>query len=77
MEVINQFSTLHTNNLRLLNSTNTALIPKKDGVEDVADFILISLIRAISKLISKMMASRLVPHMNDLVSVPKVFLSRK
>jgi hypothetical protein len=51
MAVINQFSNLHSSNLHWLNSANIALIPKKDGAEDVTDFRPISLIHAISKLI--------------------------
>jgi hypothetical protein len=67
MVVINQFSSLHTTNLYWLNSTNIALIPKKRA-EEVGDFCPISLIDAIVKLIFKMMASRLAPHMDKLVS---------
>jgi mannosylglycoprotein endo-beta-mannosidase len=68
MAVINQFSNLQTSNLHWLNSTNIVLIPKKEGAEEVTDFHPISLIHAIAKLISKMMATRLAPHMNKLVS---------
>jgi mannosylglycoprotein endo-beta-mannosidase len=59
---------LHTSNLHWLNSANIALIPKKEGAEEVTDFRPISLIHAIAKLTSKMMATRLAPHMNKLVS---------
>jgi hypothetical protein len=38
MAVIGKFSNLHTNNLHWLNSANIALIPKKDGAEEVANF---------------------------------------
>jgi hypothetical protein len=68
MAVINKFSNLQTSNLHWLNSANIALIPKKEGAEEVADFCPISLIHTIVKLISKMMAFRLAPHMNKLVS---------
>jgi exonuclease III len=68
MAVINQFSSLHYNNLHWLNSANIALLPKKEGAEEVSDFRPISLIHAIAKLIAKMMAARLAPHMNKLVS---------
>ena len=64
MAVIHQFSSLHCSNLHWLNSANIALLPKKDGAEGVADYRPISLIHAIAKLISKMMAARLAPHMN-------------
>ena len=68
MAVVNQFGALHTNNFHWLNSTNIALIPKKEGAEEVTDFRPISLIHAIAKLISKMMAMRLAPYMTKLVS---------
>jgi hypothetical protein len=68
LAVINDFSNLRTNNLHWLNSANIVLIPKKEGAEDITDFRPISLIHAIAKIIAKMMATRLAPHMNDLVS---------
>jgi hypothetical protein len=55
-------------NLHWLNSANISLISKKEGAEEVTDFCPISLIHAIAKLISKMMAAHLAPHMNKLVS---------
>jgi len=66
--IANQFSSLQSSNLHCLSSANIALVPKKYGAEEVSDFRPISLIDAISKLISKMIASRLAPHMNNLVS---------
>ena len=68
MRVINNFSTLHISNLHWLNSANIALIPKKEGAEDISEFRPISLIHAVAKIIAKMMATRLAPHMSDLVS---------
>ena len=68
MRAINNFSTLHISNLHWLNSANIALIPKKDGTEDISDFTPISLIHAVAKIIAKMMATRLAPHMSALVS---------
>jgi hypothetical protein len=68
MADVNKYSNLHTNNLHWLNSTNIALIPKKEGIEEVTDFCPINFIHAIAKLICKMMAARLAPHMNKLVS---------
>jgi hypothetical protein len=68
MADVNKYSNLHTNNLHWLNSANIALIPKKEGAKEVTDFCPISLIHAIAKIISKMMAARLATHMNKLVS---------
>ena len=68
MRVIKNFSTLHISNLHWLNSANIALIPKKEGAEDISEFRPISLIHAVAKIIAKMMATRLAPHMSALVS---------
>lgn len=68
MLAVNHFSNLQTAHLHWLNSADVALIPKKDGAEDISDFRPISLIHAITKIIAKMMSKRLAPHMNDLVS---------
>jgi hypothetical protein len=43
-------------------------LPKKEVVEEIADFRPISLIHAIAKIIAKMLALRLAPHMNELIS---------
>jgi hypothetical protein len=67
LAVVNQFSNLHTNNLHWLNSANIALIPKKEGAEEITDFWPISLIHGVAKLIAKMMATRLALHMDNLV----------
>jgi mannosylglycoprotein endo-beta-mannosidase len=67
MGVINQFGNLHAENFHWLNSANIALLPKKDGAEEVGDFRPISFIHAIAKIISKMLALWLSPFMNELV----------
>jgi hypothetical protein len=78
MNVVHLFGSLHAENFHWLNSANIALLPKKDGVEDIADFRPISLIHAISKIISKMLALRLGPLMDDLVSnVQNVFIKKR
>jgi hypothetical protein len=68
LAVANQFSNLHTNNLHWLNSANITLIPKKEGAKEFTDFWPISLIHGVAKLIAKMMATRISPHMDKLVS---------
>src|SRR4051812_47796873 len=68
MAVIHQFSSLHCSNLYWLIFANIDLLPKNKGAEEVTDFRPISLIHAIVKLISKVMAARLAPHMNKVVS---------
>jgi mannosylglycoprotein endo-beta-mannosidase len=68
MRVIQCFDELHVQDFHWLNSANIALLPKKEGAEEITDFRPISLIHAIAKLIAKMLALLLEPFMNDLVS---------
>jgi hypothetical protein len=67
MRVIHLFGNLHVENLHWLNSANMVILPKKEGAEEVADFRPISLIHGIARIISKMLAIRLAPFMNELV----------
>lgn len=55
-------------NLNLVNKANIVLIPKKDGAESITDYRPISLIHAIAKIISKLLALRLAQKMKDLIS---------
>ena len=55
-------------NLNLVNKANIVLIPKKDGAESITDYRPISLIHAVAKIISKLLALRLAPKMNELIS---------
>ena len=66
--VVQRFYNHRTNSLALLNSANVVLIPKKEGAESIGDYRLISLIHGIAKLISKLLAARLQPYMNAIVS---------
>jgi hypothetical protein len=45
------------------------MVPKKDGAEQVKDFRPISLVHSIAKLITKILANRLAPRLNELVSL--------
>ncbi|XP_040384518.1 uncharacterized protein LOC107305206 [Oryza brachyantha] len=66
--VFNVINNLRCASLNMLNSANIVLIPKK-GAEEVADFRPISLIHSIAKILSKLLALRLRPHMHSLVSI--------
>jgi mannosylglycoprotein endo-beta-mannosidase len=68
MNAIGGFGELHAHGLHWLNSANIVLLPKKEGAEDISDFRPISLIHAIAKIIAKLLALRLAPFMNGLVS---------
>jgi hypothetical protein len=52
---------------RLLNSANIVLIPKPDALI-VGDYRPISLIHNITKIFSKLLANRLAPLLNTLIS---------
>lgn len=68
MRVIHLFSYLQYENFQCLNSANIALLPKKDGTEEIIDFRRISLIRALAKVLAKVLATHLAPFMCNLVS---------
>jgi hypothetical protein len=78
MRAIHQFNNLHASHLQWINSDNIILLPKKDGAKEIHDYRTISLIHVIAKIIAKIIASRLVPLMNDLVSnVQSAFIKNK
>ena len=62
---VNAFYNNRCNDLNLLNKATIVLIPKKEGAETIQDFRPISLIHAIAKIITKILALRLAPLMND------------
>jgi mannosylglycoprotein endo-beta-mannosidase len=68
MNAIAGFGALQVHDFHWLNSANIALLPKKEGAEEVSDFRPISLIHAVAKILAKMLALRLAPFMNELVS---------
>jgi hypothetical protein len=64
--------------LDLLNEANIVLIPKNEGAEDIRDFRPIRLIHVIVKIITKILALRLAPFMNDLISpCQSAFIKRR
>jgi hypothetical protein len=67
MSLIHSFHSQRHNFFDILNTTNIVLVPKEGG-DTVSDFHPISLIHAVAKIIAKLMALRLQPLMNRLVS---------
>ncbi|KAJ1688151.1 hypothetical protein LUZ63_019541 [Rhynchospora breviuscula] len=57
-----------TLNLRKLNKASITLVPKKRNPMEISDYRPISVINTFSKIISKILANRLQPHMTTLVS---------
>ena len=68
LAAINYFHMGRCANLNLLNKANIVLIPKKEEVESISDFRPISLIHTFTKIISKILALRLAPKMQALIS---------
>jgi retron-type reverse transcriptase len=62
---------------KFLNSANIVLIPKKPDAKSVGDYRPISLIHSIAKIFSKLLANRLAPFLNNLVSKSQSAFIRK
>jgi hypothetical protein len=70
-DLLDALFTLHhgnTHQLGHLNSAYLTLIPKKVDASTSADYMPISLIHSFAKLISKILANRLTPHLYRLVA---------
>lgn len=65
---IQAFHSLRTQRLELVNEANVVLIPKMNDASEVADFRPINLINSLAKIITKILADRLSPRLNELVS---------
>jgi hypothetical protein len=55
-------------NLHLVNEANITLLPKREAADRIDMFRPISLINSFMKLITKILANRLAPRMNEIVS---------
>jgi hypothetical protein len=69
INAVNQFYCRNQQGLQFLNQAYVILIPKKDNPKLVSDFRPISLTHNFAKLISKLLANRLAPELEDLISV--------
>lgn len=56
------------NSFYKLNSAYIAMIPKKEGADQIKDFRPISLVHSFAKLNIKILANRLAPKLNEMVS---------
>jgi hypothetical protein len=78
MAAIHSLYNSRSNDLNLLNKANIILIPKKDGAESIGDFRPISLIHGVAKIITKVLALRLAPLINELISpCQSAFIKRR
>jgi hypothetical protein len=69
INAVNQFYCRNQQGLQFLNQAYVILIPKKDNPKLVSGFRPISLTHNFAKLISKLLANRLAPELEDLISV--------
>jgi hypothetical protein len=80
VDVLEAFHQLHAMDgaeFKFLNSVNIVLIPKKPDAKSVGDYRPISLIHSIAKIFSKLLANRLPPFLNNLVSKSQSAFIRK
>jgi hypothetical protein len=68
LHAVHFFYQQHSQQLSHLNTSHIVLVQKKDEATTVTDFWPISLTHSIAKLLSKLLASRLAPELNGLVS---------
>ena len=68
MEAVQAFYNHRTSKLNLLNEANIILLRKKQEASSMADYRPISLINSVVKIITKILASRLAPKLDNVVS---------
>ncbi|WVZ55635.1 LOW QUALITY PROTEIN: hypothetical protein U9M48_006273, partial [Paspalum notatum var. saurae] len=74
LRAFNYFYQLHDQHFRNLNSAHICLIPKNAEAVSFSDFRPISLSHSLAKIISKVLASRLAPHLDRL---PSAFIRKR
>jgi hypothetical protein len=65
---INEIFELRPGCWNLLNSANIVLIEKKEGAQSIGDYRPINIMHSISKLLAKILANRLTPRLDSLIS---------
>ena len=68
LAALNQSHRLKGRHWNLLNTTNIVLLPKNDEPVDAKDYRLVSLMHSVAKILCKLLASRLAPELDGLVS---------
>jgi hypothetical protein len=77
LNAVNQFYCLNQQGLQFLNQAYVVLIPNKDNPRTVLDYRPISLIHSFAKVISKLLANRLAPELEKLVSINQITFIKK
>jgi len=69
---------MHDQHFSQLNTAHLVLIPKKADAKWINDFRPISLTHSFGKIVSKLLASRLAPELNGMVSrAQSAFIKRR
>jgi len=68
VEAVMSFYNHRTVRLNLINEANIVLLPKTQDAAALTDYKPISMINIVVTIITKILANRLAPHMNSLVS---------
>jgi hypothetical protein len=69
---------LNSQGFELLNLANITLLPKKANASRIIDFQPISLIHSFTKIFAKLLANRLAPRLDSLVSkCQSAFIKKK
>jgi hypothetical protein len=77
MAAIHQLYNMNQQGLLLLNQVMAVLMPKKPNVERISDVRSISLIHSFAKVISKLLANRLMPELGKLITYNQIALIKK
>lgn len=67
-QAILSFYNHRTARLSMVNEASIVLLPKSQMAATISEYRPISLINSVAKIITKLLANRLAPHMNELVS---------
>jgi hypothetical protein len=68
LAALNCFHSLHAHVWNLMNTANMVLLPKKECSEIASDICPVSLMHSISKILYNMLANRLAPELDKLIS---------
>jgi hypothetical protein len=68
MAAIDQLYLINQQGMHYLNQAYVMLIPKKENPLRISDYRAISLTHSFAKLVSKLLATRLSPHLDLLIS---------
>jgi hypothetical protein len=68
IQALHQLYNLRADRWSLLNSANVVLLAKKQEAKKAGDFIAISLMHSVAKILAKILANRLAPHLQSIVS---------